>query len=497
MYVNGRVFIDTSTDPDTGISIGDIQKAVGRGTGDLGLLCSDQEWYDTGETDQQGNPVYALRRIDKIKTYAKYKPNGSTLKARLTLAQRQAANCGIDCTDSSTGCFSTSPASLMDRAKASCRWNKVIPTVFRILDFEEYNANASQPFQSMTNIVGNTTGDNTMYININLVPIVESYNMQVTDLVEALTRKGNTVSQFGFGLMYRLANSSGAPTIVPESQSGQYSFPAPASYGAPVTYDCVFVYYVQSGSSFWGCFLPNTYFQIRLAYFYVDVEDTTLSFPQAGGEQEIIIAGYNWASNWGGKGNPNADIVMSLTPDGGNETSTFSSVILNVSQSNTRNYTGSVTKKVIISAPGRVGTGADFTKEFTVTQACAIQTGYIALVDANNEDAGTEVILTRLSIDAERDIRIRADRSWKVADQNTSQGAGIVYRIQGDDSGTYYDGRNDINLSPSSATLSTHTTTTVTIGNLIQLPTNRLYEVLFVSLDGTASFRLHITPQAS
>lgn len=497
MYVNGRVFIDTSTDPDTGISIGDIQKAVGRGTGDLGLLCSDQEWYDTGETDQQGNPVYALRRINKIKVYAKYKPNGSTLKARLTLAQRQAANCGIDCSDSSTGCFSTSPASLMERAKANCEWNKDLPTVFRILDFEEYNANASQPFQSMTDIVGNTTGDNTMYLNINLVPIVESYNMQVEDLVEALTRHGNTLSQFGYGLMYRDSASSGTPTIIPESQSGQYSFPVPASYQSPVIYDCVFIYYVKTGSSFWGCFLPNTYFQVKLAYFYIDVEDATLSFPKAGGTRQIIIAGYEWASNWGGKGNPNADIVMSLSPDSGDDESTYAQVTLTVQTSTTRNYTGSVTKKVIISAPGRVGTGADFTKEFTVTQECDMQTGYIAMVDENNEDAGSEVILTRLFIEAEKDIRIRADRSWKIADQNTSQGAGIVYRILGDDEGTYYDGRNDLNVTSTSGTITTPTTKTVTIQNLIAIPTNRLYEVLFVSLDGTASFRLHITPQAS
>lgn len=94
-YLNGRIFIDTSTDPDTGISIGDIQKAVGRGTGDLGLLCSDQEWYDTGETDQQGNPIMALRDVGKINPYAKYKSVRYNSKTTPTDNQRKAINYGI------------------------------------------------------------------------------------------------------------------------------------------------------------------------------------------------------------------------------------------------------------------------------------------------------------------------------------------------------------------------------------------------------------------
>lgn len=42
---NGRIFIDTSTTPNKGVEIADLQRVLGRGTGDLGLLCADQEWY--------------------------------------------------------------------------------------------------------------------------------------------------------------------------------------------------------------------------------------------------------------------------------------------------------------------------------------------------------------------------------------------------------------------------------------------------------------------
>ena len=468
---NGRIYVDTQN--DVGISIEEIRSVLSEAAG------------------------VDLSTSSKINSYAKYKPCGGTYVGALSLAQRQALNCGIDCSDSSTGCFSSDLAALLSRAKILYNWRKVTPTIARVLDFDGYEHNASCPYEPLADIIGNTTGDATMNATIVLRQVVESGNVQISDLVEALTRKGNAVGDFTRGLLVRDASDTSiAPTIVPTTGSSQYVFPAPADYAHPVTYDCVFIDYVLNGTTYWAVFYPRTYFQAKMALFYVSEENNTLQFPKAGGEVEMIISGYNWQATWGGKGNPNADIVMSLSPGQGGTTSPWSSVRLNVARSTYRSYTStSVTKAITVSAPGQVGMPGDFTKTFYVTQACDMASSYIALVDENDEDAGSEVVLTRLYIEAEKAIRIRADRSWKIADQNTSQGAGIVYRIAGDDSGTYYDGRNDISVT-SSATIptGTHTTKTVYIVNLKQIPVNRRYEVLFVSLDGTAAFRLYITP---
>lgn len=472
---NGRIYVDTQN--DIGIGIQEVNAVLHAGSLDMATLC----------------------RSSQVNPYAKNKPCGGTYVGALSLAQRQELNCGIDCSDSSTGCFSANLGALLSRAKVLYNWRKVTPSICRLLDFDGYEHNASAPYVALPDIIGNTTGDPTMNVTIVLQQVIESGNVQISDLVEALTRKGNVTGDFRRGLLVRNTSDPSNPAEIAETAgSSQYVFPIDpeVDYAHPITYDCVFVHYAQNGNTYWAVFYPRTYFQAKMALFYVSEENNTLQFPKAGGEVEMIISGYNWQATWGGKGNPNADIVMSLSPGQGGTTSPWSSVRLNVARSTYRSYTStSVTKAITVSAPGQVGMPGDFTKTFYVTQACDMASSYIALVDENDEDAGSEVVLTRLYIEAEKAIRIRADRSWKIADQNTSQGAGIVYRIAGDDSGTYYDGRNDISVT-SSATIptGTHTTKTVYIVNLKQIPVNRRYEVLFVSLDGTAAFRLYITP---
>lgn len=482
---NGHIYVDTQN--GVGIGIQEVNTVLGAGSLDLATLC----------------------RSPRVNTYAKCKPNGATAVAQQTIAQRQAVNCGIDCSDTSTGCFSADLTALLARAKALFDWQKVTPTICRLLDFDGYEHRASCPYEPVDDIIGNTTGDPTMNVTILVHQNIESGNVQISDLVEALTRKGNDVTEdFQRGLLVRnTAKPSNLAVIAETAGSSQYVFPIDpeVDYAHPVTYDCVFVHYAQNGNTYWAVFYPRTYFQAKMALFYVSVENQTLSFPKAGGTSSLVISGYEWGASWGGKDNPDADIVMSLSPGEGGSTSPSSNVTLTVQPSTYKSLTSTtVTKAITIRAPGQVGTGADFTKTFYVTQVCDLRTGYIALVDANNEDIGREVTLTRLGIDAEKDIRIRADRSWKIADQNTEEGAGIVYKIRGDDSGTYYDGRGEISLGPSSATITTGTGTTkkVTIVNLVlTIPVNHIYEVLFVSVDhdtglpdGQASFRLIITP---
>ena len=64
---NGRIFIQTVAGVTYGVSVWDIQKTLGRGTNDVGLLLSDQEWYEN-------NGTYVLRLVDKISKWAWHKP---------------------------------------------------------------------------------------------------------------------------------------------------------------------------------------------------------------------------------------------------------------------------------------------------------------------------------------------------------------------------------------------------------------------------------------
>ena len=70
-HSNGRIYIDPNT---TGVEIADLQQVLGRVTGDLGQLCSDQEWYLDHIDPVTQEPVYLLRPVNRINKWAKYKP---------------------------------------------------------------------------------------------------------------------------------------------------------------------------------------------------------------------------------------------------------------------------------------------------------------------------------------------------------------------------------------------------------------------------------------
>ena len=475
---NGHIYVDTQN--GIGIGIQEVNTVLGAGSLDLATLC----------------------RSPRVNTYAKCKPNGATAVAQQTIAQRQAVNCGIDCSDTSTGCFSADLTALLARAKAMFDWQKVTPAICRLLDFDGYEHRASCPYEPVDDIIGNTTGDLTMNVTILVQQITESGNVQISDLVEALTRKGNVTGDLHRGLLVRnTANPSNTAEIARTAGSSQYVFPAPADYAHPVTYDCVFVHYVQNGNTYWAVFYPRTYFQAKMALFYVSSENQILSFPKAGGEVELTISGYNWQASWGGKDNPDADLVMSLSPGQGGLVAPWSSVVLYVAPTNYENGTGVVSKTITIVAPGQVGTGPDFPKVFYVQQECNVRppsSRFIIVVDANDNEISS-VIQMRRTQEWLQDIRVKADISWELAPQNTEAGRGIVYRIIGDDSGTYYDGRADFSISPTSKEITegTPTTQVVHLTNLIERPANRIYEVTLRATDAPASLRLVIESPAA
>ena len=80
----GIVYIDTSANPDVGVSIYDLQRALGRNENDLGLLCSDKKWSGS-----------SLVRANKTNPLAKYKPVRHSALAILSLAQRASVRYGF------------------------------------------------------------------------------------------------------------------------------------------------------------------------------------------------------------------------------------------------------------------------------------------------------------------------------------------------------------------------------------------------------------------
>lgn len=135
----GIISIDTSTTPNRGVSISDIQSALGRGVGDLGLLCSDQEWYD-----DNGTP--ALRQVGKINPYAKYKPVRHATLTTPNDTQRKAINYGITAPVASNAPADTKltawtydpPRGKGGGANGANEW-------YRMLDFENYCSKATSP----------------------------------------------------------------------------------------------------------------------------------------------------------------------------------------------------------------------------------------------------------------------------------------------------------------------------------------------------------------
>lgn len=80
----GIIYIDTNANPNVGVSIYDLQRALGRGEHDLGLLCSDKKWSGS-----------SLVRANATNPLAKYKPVRHSALAVLSQAQRASTKYGF------------------------------------------------------------------------------------------------------------------------------------------------------------------------------------------------------------------------------------------------------------------------------------------------------------------------------------------------------------------------------------------------------------------
>lgn len=219
-YTNGIIYVDTSVSPHQGVSIFDIQRALGRGVKDVGLLCSDQEWYDTGTLDQQGNPVYALRRVNKINLASKFKPVrypsvGATYESVPTLYRDADNKCGIEIPVLTASDFSS--ANIQSLITGSADYLYLAPRGkntnsewFRLRDFNGYNHNASLSFQFVPPTVSRPG-----YININGEYV---FTLRFGNLYT----KSNTVSANVLSLvdlMMRFADSNGDISVYDDSTS--------------------------------------------------------------------------------------------------------------------------------------------------------------------------------------------------------------------------------------------------------------------------------------
>lgn len=143
-HTTNKIYIDSNTSPVTGVSVADVQSVLRRGTGDVGLLCSDQEWYENNGTE-------ALRVVGKVNHWAKYKPVRSSALAILTEADRQDLYYGMSVPIYGSG-YTTNIANFITAYEAG--WSYLRPRGknydgnggnewFRLLDFNGYNHEAN------------------------------------------------------------------------------------------------------------------------------------------------------------------------------------------------------------------------------------------------------------------------------------------------------------------------------------------------------------------
>lgn len=118
----------------TGVEIADLQHVLGRSTGDLGLLCSDQKWNAAGTE---------LQRVNSIIPMAKYKPVRHSKLGILTNAERSSTRYGfggglLPTLDLSQNSPQNDWVYYPPRGAANNEW-------FRIRDFEGYVQDACSP----------------------------------------------------------------------------------------------------------------------------------------------------------------------------------------------------------------------------------------------------------------------------------------------------------------------------------------------------------------
>lgn len=454
-----------------------------------------------------------MAKSSKVNKYAKYKPCGGNKVTELTEEERKTLNCGIN----TSGLFSSNYATMLTAAKTGVDWNKVTPTWSRVLDFDGYYHLARAPYPQMQDKAANvspqgSSGDRP-YILISVSPNIDTFNnkqvnLKVADLKGALTSTGYNISDFKFALIYRDAtNASAAVTKVdmeftdgqtiednPIISIPQMYFNAPSTYTETITYDCTFIVYAQTGNNpIWGCPLPGTYFQVKVALFYLSVDEQTLEFPITGGSQSMIISGYNWRAD----GLDRTDYPKAtMTPSSGDMISAWQEVELNIAAipaSDPGNADGYYLNTIRIVAGGDATLPADFIKEFRIKQTCKYNPSagyYIYAVDSTGDQISS--VEFPAGFERETAARIKSNLPWKVTSilWRDDSGDGVWYRNAADDGWIDEDGQPvtpDIHWSPTLNNVNADNTITgyITSMRYPSVPLDREYRILFESVDSS------------
>ena len=420
-------------------------------------------------------------KASAINPYAKYKSTNHPAHANLTVAERLASNCGVDCSDTASGCFADNYGDLLTRARQSAEWRHEVPTYYcRLLDFDGYAHDASAPYSPIQgSFAGNSDGaSGSLYFNFSLHPVIESGNMKLSDLAGALEEEGD-ISDYHYGLIYRQSGSSASPTLVdlgvaglenPLDKSFQIRFVPPASATQSVTYECVFIAFIESAVN-WAVFIPKTFFTLNLALFSVSREGDTIQFPQSGGTVYIDISGYCWLINAA-----QGDINTTFLPSQATGVSyPYTQVELAVGQAIPNPFGATARKTVRVSAPAMVTDpttpGGDFIKEFYIEQACPVSI-HIITVDSDDEEENYANFASHSAGSTAAVTIVHANVPWEVDS--------ITYA---DDTGEYP--TTDISTSPVRGGDSSGyvTRTEIRVENYANIPTGRTYRIHFTSTD--------------
>ena len=204
---NGRIFIETRSGVTYGVEIADLQQVLGRGTGDLGLLCSDQEWYDNN-----GTP--ALRLVNKINKWAKYKPIRLNKLGLVTDSERLLENYGLTIPSAGYGSIDAMIADLPNadwtylRPRGKGNGQGGSDEWFRLRDFEGYFHGAPAPLYPLADVSNTTAAEDTVSVGVGFGRTVstDAGCLTLDDLRVDGHSISDTFSQFYFGIV--LYNSS-------------------------------------------------------------------------------------------------------------------------------------------------------------------------------------------------------------------------------------------------------------------------------------------------
>lgn len=246
-YENGIISIKTVGGVTYGVAISDVQKALGRGASDLGLLCSDQEWYLDHIDPVTNEPVYLTRRVGKINKWAKFKPVrypsvGATKANTPTLYRDINNKCGIEipiltATDFASPNIQALITGADDYSFLPPRGASTNNEWFRLRDFDGYDRNASVGFQFVPPSVSNPG-----HININGEYL---FTLRFGNLYT----KTNTVAASVLSLvdlMMRFADSNG--DIYAYDDSTSYTANNPVNNGTSYGILGILCIYTKGGS---------------------------------------------------------------------------------------------------------------------------------------------------------------------------------------------------------------------------------------------------------